>query len=59
MVRHHVVEESAGDTRVEQSHNVRVLQPGDQLDFLEEPIGSEGTRDLGPEHLEGDKATMP
>ena len=31
---------------------MRVLQPGGELDFLEEPVGAQRTGQLGPEDLE-------
>ncbi len=39
-VRHHVVEEIAGAAGVEQAEDVGVLQPGDEFDLLEEPVGA-------------------
>jgi hypothetical protein len=37
---------------------VGVVEVAQQLDFLEEPLGADHVRDLGPQHLHGDEAVV-
>src|SRR5689334_10979566 len=53
-VGHCVVEVTASLTGIVQRENVRMTQPGADLDFTEEAIGPENGAELGPEDLEGD-----
>ncbi len=56
--RHHVIEEPAGLTRIEQRHDVRMIEPGRQVDLAHEPIGTELQGQLRAEHLDGDPAVV-
>ena len=40
-VRHHVVEEAAGCPRIEQRHDVRMIQPRGDLDLAQEPLAAD------------------
>ncbi len=58
-VRHGVVQElrtalCRGAAAVVHRQNVRVLEPRHRLDFLDEPLGAEHSRQLGPQHLQRD-----
>jgi hypothetical protein len=55
-VGHHVVEDIAGGAGGEQRHDVRVLQPGGQLDLAAEPVLVDAGRHLGREDLDDDLA---
>ena len=55
-VWHDVVEKAVGLARVEQGQDVRVLQPGRDLDLAGEPLRAQGGRELGTEHFDGDLA---
>ncbi len=39
--RHHVIKERIGLSRIEQRENVRVLEVGGRLYFLDEPLGAQ------------------
>ena len=50
----------AGDSPESRTgEDVRVLQPGGQLDLAQEPLGAERGGELGVEHLERDRAVVP
>jgi hypothetical protein len=51
-VWHDVVEETGGVAGVEHGEDVGMLQPGRDLDLAGEPLGTEGRRELGAEHLD-------
>src|SRR2546429_3504873 len=51
-VRHDVIEEAGGGTRVVQRQDVGVLQPGRNLDLAQEPLGAEGRRQLRVQDLD-------
>ena len=55
---HHEVEKTGSFTRVVQGKDVRVGQPGDDLDLPVEPLGPDRTGDARLEHLDGDPAIM-
>ena len=57
-VGHHVVDEPVGLPRVVEREDVRMLQPRGDTDLVEEPLGSDRGRDLGPQHLERHVATV-
>lgn len=57
-IGHHVVEERPRLARIVEREHVRVVQPGGNLDFLEEPLGADGRREVGAENLDGDLAGM-
>ena len=46
-VRHHVVEEPVGFTRIEERQDVRMLQIGGGLDLLDKPLGPERRGEFG------------
>ena len=46
------------DIRVEQGQDVRVLQPGGDLDLPEEPVAADGGGELRPQHLYRDFAVV-
>ena len=48
----------AGLPRVEHGHDVRVLQPGGELDLAQEPLGAERCGELRMEHLERDRPVV-
>jgi len=52
--RHHVIEESIRLTRVEQRQDVGVLEVRSGFDFLDEPLGAQHGRQLGPQDFQGD-----
>jgi hypothetical protein len=56
-VRHDVVGQPVGDSRVEQREDVRVAQAGHRLDLPQEPLGGEGGEAV-VEHLDGDPAPV-
>lgn len=47
-----------GLSRIEERENVRVLEIGDRLDFLHEPLSPQHSREFGPEHLDRDLAVV-
>ena len=50
----------AGDrAAVEHGQDVGVLEPGGEADLAQEPVGADGGRELGPEHLQRDGAVVP
>src|SRR5256884_6933105 len=51
-VRHDIIEEAGGGTRVVQRQDVGVLQPGRNLDLAQEPLGAEGRRQLRVQDLD-------
>ncbi len=51
-VGHDVVEEPVGAARIEDAEDVGMLEPGRDLDLLSEPIGAEGGRQVGAQHLD-------
>ena len=54
----HIIEEAALGPRVDQRQDVRVVQPGRDLDLGQEPLDAEHGAQLRPEHLEGDLAVV-
>ncbi len=46
------------DSRIEQRKDVRVLQPGGDLDLAEEPVAADGDGELRPQHLHRDFAVV-
>ncbi len=56
--RHHIIEEARGVSGVVQRQDVRVLQPGGDLDLLDEPVRPDLRRQLGMQHLDRDAAVM-
>ena len=57
-VGHDIVEEAVGVAGVEEAEDVRVLQPGRDLDFPGKPVGAEGGGQLGAQHLDRHLAVM-
>ncbi len=55
---HHVVEDTAGLARVDQRQNVRVIQPGDDLDLLQKPTRPNRPRQIGAEHLDSNETIV-
>ncbi len=55
---HHVVEKALGLARVVQRQDVRMLQPGRDLDLPEEALRTHGRRQLAAQHLHGDFAPV-
>ena len=54
---HDVVQQPAGRlARVVETENVGVLKIGGDADFAEEAVAAKGDGELGPEHLDGDRA---
>ena len=51
-IRHDIIEETVGGSRIMNAQNVRMLQAGGDFDFLHEAIGAEGGREVGTEDLE-------
>ncbi len=49
---------SAGLARVVHRDDVGMLEPGGELDLAEEPVGTQGRRQLWVEHLEGDRPVV-
>ncbi len=45
--------------RVEEGHDVRMLQVGGGGDLVQEPVGADGSGELGPHDLDGDVAIVP
>ena len=56
--RHHVVQERIGLARIEQRENVRVLEIGRGLDFLDEPLGAKDGGKFGTENFHRDRAVV-
>ena len=56
--RQHIVEEAAGHTGVDEREDVRVVEPGGDLDLGQEPFVAEDGAELGAEDLEGDLAVV-
>ena len=54
----HVEEEAVGLARVDQREDVRVVEPGGDLDLGEEPLGAEDGAELGAQDLERDFAIV-
>ena len=57
-VGHHVEQEPLRFARVVQRQDVGVIQLGGNLDLAEKPVGPDGGRQLGPEHLHRDLAAV-
>ena len=57
-VRHHVIEEPSGVTRIVQGEDVRMIQTRGDLDLPQKPVGSEPRRELRAEHLDRDRAAV-
>ena len=57
-VREDVVEEAFFGARVDQGEDVRVVEPGGDLDLGQEPLDAEDRAELGAEHLERDFAVV-
>ena len=51
-VGHHVEQQPVRLTGVVQRQDVGVIQPGGDLDLTQKPVGPEGRRQLGAEHLD-------
>jgi len=49
-----IPEESVRLPRVDEGEDVRMIQAGGDLHFIEKSLGAELGGDLGPQHLEGD-----
>lgn len=56
--RHHVLQLTLIRPRVDQAKDMGVLQTGGGLDFLQESLGTDDGRRLGPEDLHGDFAVV-
>ena len=57
-VGHHVIEKSLDLTGVEERKDVGVIQSRDDLDLAQEPLGANGLRQSGVEHLDRDDALV-
>ena len=57
-VGHDVEEKAVGLTGVVQRQDVRMIQPGGDLDLSQKPLGPEHRCQLGPEHLDGHGAVV-
>ncbi len=57
-VRHRVPEEPARRAGVEDREDVRVIEPGGQVDLAEEALGTQGSGELRMEQLQGDPPVM-
>ena len=55
---HHVVEKALGFARIVQRKDVRMLQPGRDLDLPEEALRTHRRRQLAAQHLHGDFASV-
>ena len=53
-VRHHVVQEPVGFTRIVERQDVRVLQPGRDLDLSKESLRADRLGELRTQDLDGD-----
>ena len=53
-IRHHVVESPVGNAGIVQRNDVGVLQACRDLDFLQEPLGTQRGGDITPQYLDGD-----
>ena len=53
---HHVIEDALGRAGRDDRHDVRVLQPSDQLDLAPEPVGAHARGGFGREDLDHDIA---
>ena len=53
-IRHHVVESPVGNAGIVQRNDVGVLQTCRDLDFLQEPLGTQRGGDITPQYLDGD-----
>ena len=49
----------AASTGVEDRENVRVVEPGGEVDLAEKPLGTQGGSQFGVEHLERDRSVVP
>ena len=58
-VRHHEIEQSVGVARVVEREDVGMLEPGDRLDLMEEPVAADEHRDLGSQDLDRDRPAVP
>ena len=56
---HDIEQRAVGVSRVVQRQDVRVLQVGGDLNFLEEPLRAERRREIRLEHLERDISVVP
>ena len=56
-VRHHVIHQAGGDTRIVEWDDVLVGEAGRDLDLAQEPLRTEGGRELGLQDFDSD-ATM-
>ena len=56
--RHREPEPVGDGARVIDAEDVRVLEPGGELDFPLEPLGAHRRREFRMEHLEGDRAVV-
>ncbi len=57
-VGHDVEEETAGLAGIVDRKDVVVVQAGGELDLAEEPVGTDGGREVGAEDLQGDLAVV-
>ncbi len=58
-VRHGEPELARGLARVVDRQDVRVLQPGGELDLALEALGAQRAREIGVQHLERDRPVVP
>src|SRR5438445_11347924 len=57
-VRHDVVEEAIGLTRVVERQDVGMIEAGGGFDLAQKPFRPERGREIRPQHLDRDPATM-
>jgi hypothetical protein len=57
-VRHHVVEQAVHFGGVVDREDVRMRESGRGLDLATEPLGTKGSRELGPQDLDGNVMTL-
>src|SRR5438445_13269070 len=58
-VRHDVVEEAIGLTRVVERQDVGMIEAGGGFDLAQKPFRPERGREIRPQHLDRDTATLP
>ena len=57
--RHDVVEQAIRRARVDERENVGMLQPREDADLAQEPLGAGERGELAAEHLDGDGTLVP
>jgi len=57
--RHHIKEQAIRVARVEQRQNVRVLELGGGPDLGQEPLATDGGREVGVQYLDRDLSVVP